>query len=311
MQAARFAMGQIMSTPFQIVDAHQHFWDLDRNYYPWLRDEPMIPFRYGDYSAIRRNYMPLDYRKDADGYDVVGSVYVEAEWDPTDPVAEMTYIDTLRRAGRLPTVAVAHARLDDPYVESILEQQAAFPFVRSIRHKPRANGSPDDGAPGGMADALWRRGYALLHRFGLRFDLQTPWWHLHEAAQLARTYPDTQIILNHTGLPADRSPEGIDGWERAMRTLAQCPNVAVKISGIGVPGQSWTADANRSIVLTVIDLFGAGRAMFASNFPVDSLCATFGEIFGGFREIVAEFSASDQRLLFRDNAIRIYAMEGA
>ncbi|HKY87476.1 MAG TPA: amidohydrolase family protein [Pseudorhodoplanes sp.] len=299
------------AAPFQIVDAHQHFWDLDRNYYPWLRDKPTIPFRYGDYSAIRRNYMPLDYRKDADGYDVVGSVYVEAEWDPKDPVAEMAYIDILRRAGRLPTVAVAHARLDDPYVESILEQQAAFPFVRSIRHKPRANNSPNGGASGGMTDALWRRGYALLRRFGLRFDLQTPWWHLNEAAQLARTYPDTQIILNHTGLPADRSPQGIEGWKRAMTALAQCPNVAVKISGIGVPGKSWTADANRSIVLTVIDLFGAGRAMFASNFPVDSLCATFGEIFGGFREIVAGFSASDQRLLFRDNAIRIYAMEGA
>ena len=87
-----------MSPPFQIVDAHQHFWDVARNYYPWLRDEPMIPFRYGDYSAIRKNYLPPDYRKDANGYEVVGSVYVEAEWDPKDPVAEMDYIDGLRCA---------------------------------------------------------------------------------------------------------------------------------------------------------------------------------------------------------------------
>lgn len=94
-----------------------------------------------------------------------------------------------------------------------------------------------------------------------------------------------------------------------MAALAQCPNVAVKISGIGVPGKAWTSEANRSIVLTVIDLFGAGRSMFASNFPVDSLCATFGQIFGGFRDIVADFSASDQRLLFGNNAIRIYAMD--
>jgi len=64
-------------------------------------------------------------------------------------------------------------------------------------------------------------------------------------------------------------------------------------------------------VLTVIDLFGAGRAMFASNFPVDSLCGSFSEIFGGFRAIVSDFSEADQRKLFRDNAIRIYAMEGA
>jgi predicted TIM-barrel fold metal-dependent hydrolase len=300
-----------MSAPFPIVDAHQHFWDLGRNRHPWLQDEPMVPFRYGNYSAIRKDYLPADYRRDTEGYRIEGSVYVEAEWDPTDPVAEMAYIDALRRAEGLPAVAVAHARLNENDAEVILERQAAFPFVRSIRHKPRANASPRDSAPGGMSDPGWRRGYSLLRRFGLRFDLQTPWWHLHEAADLAKAYPDTQIILNHTGLPADRSPESIAAWKHAMSMLAQCPNVAVKISGLGVPGAAWTAAANRGIVLTVIELFGIDRAIFASNYPVDSLCATFSQIFGGFREIVADFSASDQRNLFCDNAIRIYAMRDA
>jgi predicted TIM-barrel fold metal-dependent hydrolase len=269
----------------------------------------MIPFRYGNYAAIRKNYLPEDYRRDTEGYRIEGSVYVEAEWDPADPVAEMKYIEELRRAEGLPTVAVAHARLDASNVEAVLERQAAFPFVRSIRHKPRANTSPRDTAPGGMTDATWRRGYALLRRFGLRFDLQTPWWHLHEAAELARAYPDIQIVLNHAGLPADRSQEGLSAWRCAMATLAQCPNVAVKISGIGVPGVQWTAEANRDVVLTVIELFGSGRAMFASNFPVDSLCATFGQVFDGFRAIVSGFTAADQRKLFCDNAIRIYAMK--
>jgi len=298
-----------MTASFPIVDAHQHFWDLGRNHYPWLQDEPMIPFRYGNYAAIRKNYLPADYRRDAQGYHIEGSVYVETEWDRNDPVGEMEYIDRLRRSEGLPSVAVAHARIDDDSVEAILERQAAFPFVRSIRHKPRANASPRDAAPGGMTDASWRRGYCLLRRFGLRFDLQTPWWHLHEAADLAKAYPDTQVILNHAGLPADRSPDGISAWRGAMSKLAQCPNVAVKISGLGVPGAEWTAKANRNIVLTVIDLFGIDRAMFASNFPVDSLCATFSQVFGGFREIVADFSASDQRKLFCGNTIRIYRMD--
>ena len=70
----------------------------------------------------------------------------------------------------------------------------------------------------------------------------------------------------------------------------------------------WTAAANGDIVRTVIDLFGAGRCMFASNFPVDSLCAPFPTIFGGFREIVRDLSMEEQRALFRDNALRIYAM---
>ncbi|NWG23660.1 MAG: amidohydrolase family protein [Pseudorhodoplanes sp.] len=295
----------------RIVDAHQHFWDTARNYHPWLRDEPMIPFRYGDYSAIRKPYLPADYRRDAANYEIAGSVYVEAEWDPKSPVAEMAYVDELRRSAGLPTVAVAQARLDSPDVESVLERQASFPFVRGIRHKPRANPSPRDTEGGGMTDPSWRRGYALLRRFGLRFDLQTPWWHLHEAARLAHDYPDTQIVLNHTGLPADRSRDGVEGWKGVMTLLARCPNVAVKISGLGDPGRPWTAANNRDIVLTTIELFGVERAMFASNFPVDSLCATFSQIFEGFRDIVSGFSESEQRLLFRDTAMRIYAMEEA
>jgi len=62
-------------------------------------------------------------------------------------------------------------------------------------------------------------------------------------------------------------------------------------------------------VRTTIDLFGMSRCMFASNFPVDSLCASFHTIFAGFREIVRDFSADEQRALFHDNAIRIYGME--
>ena len=192
----------------------------------------------------------------------------------------------------------------------MLAQQAAFAFVRSVRHKPRANRSPAESSPGGMTDARWRNGYAELGRNNLRFDLQTPWWHLAEATRLASDFPDIPIILNHTGLPADRSAEGIAGWKAAMKTLASCPNVAVKISGLGQQGQPWTVAANRDIVLTTIDLFGPSRCMFASNFPVDSLCASFHTIFGGFREIVRGFSAGEQRGLFHDNAIRIYGMEG-
>ena len=298
-----------LSTELPIVDAHQHFWDPRVNYHPWLCDEPMRPFRYGDYSAIRRPYLPADYFADAAGHCVVKSVYVETGWNPDDPIGEMRFVGELRRETAFPTVAVAQAWLDRDDVAPVLEQQAAFPFVRGIRHKPRANRSPGDGAPGGMADPKWRAGFARLARHGLRFDLQTPWWHLHEAALLARAFPETPIILNHTGLPADRSRDGVAGWERAMAKLAACPNAAVKLSGLGVPGSPWTAEANRAIVLTAIELFGVERCMFASNFPVDSLCGSFATIFGGFREIVGDFSPADRCKLFHDNAIRSYAME--
>ena len=298
-----------MPIEFPIADAHQHFWDPRTHYYPWLCDEPPVAFRYGDYSAIRRPYLPEDYFADARPYQVGKTVYIETEWDPADPAGEMRYVDQLRQSTGYPTVAIAQAWLDQANCAAVLEQQASWPFVRGIRHKPRANRSASDSAPGGMTDTAWRAGYAALKPNGLHFELQTPWWHLHEACRLAADFPDTLIVLNHTGLPADRSPAGLSGWKAAMQQFADCPNVAVKISGIGQAGLPWTVAANREIVLTTIDLFGPQRCMFASNFPVDSVCASYGTIFAGFDAIVADCSDTGRRALFHDNAVRIYRMQ--
>jgi predicted TIM-barrel fold metal-dependent hydrolase len=299
-----------MSRRLSIVDAHHHVWDPDVNYHPWLRDKP-VKFRYGDYAPIRRRYLVPDYLADANNFHVAGSVYVEAEWDPDDPVGEMDYIAALRRESGYPSVAVAQIWLDRADVAQTLERLADFDFVRSVRQKPRANASSADRTPGGMTEPRWREGFAQLRSHGLRFDLQTPWWHLHEAAELARDFSDTQIIINHAGLPADRSADGLAAWRAAMARVAECPNVAVKISGIGVRGQAWTADANRAVVLTTIELFGVARCMFASNFPVDSLCASFDDIFEGFQAITSGFSPDERARLFHDNAVRINAIPPA
>ena len=301
-------------TALPIVDAHQQFWDLERNYLPWLCDERPVPFRYGDYRALRRNYLPADYLRDAARHHVVKTVYVETEWDPADPVGETRWLQEIIAASGFPHAIVAGARLDHPGVEAVLAGHAALPRVRGIRHKPKAASSPDRverGAPGSMGDPAWRRGFALLEEYGLSFDLQTPWWHLAEAADLARDFPATSIILNHTGLPADRSAGGLAGWRAAMANLAAEPNVALKISGLGQPGRPWTVEENRPIVLDAIRIFGVGRCMFASNFPVDGLCADFDTIFTGFKTIVQGFAEAEQRRLFHDNAVRIYRLEPA
>ncbi len=303
-----------MSETLPIVDAHQHFWDLDRNYHPWLGDETAPPFRYGSTAALRRNYLPADYRADSVRHRVVATVHVEAEWDSSDPVGETRWLAALREQTGLPSVAVAQAWLDRDDVADILAAQAAFPFVRGIRHKPNAASSPAAtvvGAPGSMGDRRWRDGYAHLERHGLSFDLQTPWWHLGEAAALARDFPRTPIIVNHTALPADRSREGLAAWRAALATFARAPNVALKISGLGVRGETWRWEANATIVLDAIAILGEDRCMFASNFPVDSLVGDFDTIFSGFAAIVAELPPATRRKLFHDNAMRIYRIEGA
>jgi predicted TIM-barrel fold metal-dependent hydrolase len=270
----------------EIVDPHHHVWDLGRNYHPWLCDPEPIPFRYGDYASLRRDYLPPDYLRDSAGFRIVGTVHCEAEWNPADPLGETRWLETISAQHGLPNACIAQAWLDRPNAAEVLAEQAASPLVRGIRHKPRSAASPETarrGDPGSMDDPTSRDGYALLD-------------------------PATQIVVNHTGLPADRSPEGLAGWRRGLDRAAACPNVALKISGLGRPGLPWTVEANGLVIHDAIAIFGFERCMFASNYPVDSLCGTFADIFNGFAEAVADRSVSQQTALFRDNARRIYRL---
>ena len=167
----------------RIVDAHHHIWDPDANPHPWLTG-PAIPFRYGDYTAIRRPFLWDDYDRVTEGRDIVASVTMEGEWDPRDPLGEARWMLALAdRTGR-PAAHVSQAWLDAADVDRVLGDLAQIPIVRGIRHKPRANPAPG-GPPGGMTDPAFIAGFRRLSAHGLIFELQTPWWHLDEAIGLA------------------------------------------------------------------------------------------------------------------------------
>jgi predicted TIM-barrel fold metal-dependent hydrolase len=294
-----------------IIDCHQHFWDLERNYYPWLCDPVPVHFRYGDYSAIKRNYMPPDYLRDARRNRVVKTVHEEAWWNPADPVGETRFVETVAAQHGLPTALVGNGPLGRDDIGEVLAGHAASPLARGIRNFPAAAASPREvrrGAPGSMDDPKWRRGYALLERHGFSCDLQTPWWHLDAIAELAADFPKTQIVIVHAGLPNDRSPEGLKGWRQALERVAAQPNVAIKISGLGQPGLLWTLAANGPVIRDAVAIFGADRAMFASNYPVDRIVGTFATIYDGFRAAVADRPEAERRKLFHDTAERIYRL---
>jgi predicted TIM-barrel fold metal-dependent hydrolase len=297
---------------FEIIDAHHHLWDLNGPLrYPWLQGE-MIPFRYGDYGKIRRSYLPEDYRRDSARQNVVATVHMEAEVARADPVAETKWIHAVAERHGFPNAVIGHAEFERDDIADVLKGHAQYPLMRAIRQKPRAAASADTivkAAPGSMSDPRWRRGYARLADHGLHYELQAPYWHLYEAAELAYAYPHINIVLNHTGLPADRSAAGLKAWRDAMAAFAAQPNTRVKISGLGRKGLPWTVEANGPIVLTTIELFGSDRCLFASNFPVDSVCATFDTIFDGFKAITAGLPEQDRRKLFRDNAMREYQIK--
>src|SRR5260221_10048324 len=103
-----------MTPPLDIVDAHQHFWDLAGDRHPWLAEAAMIPFRYGDYAVLKRDYLPADYRADSGAHRVVATVHVVAEWDPGDPIGETRWPAALRGGTGPPSGAPPPARAHPP-----------------------------------------------------------------------------------------------------------------------------------------------------------------------------------------------------
>jgi predicted TIM-barrel fold metal-dependent hydrolase len=294
-----------------LVDAHHHIWDLRSNYYPWLSDQPEQHFFLGDYSPIKRNYMPEDYRRDAKEHNVLMTVHCEAEWDRADQVGETRWITDVNRQYGFPNAIVAHAWFHTPNSEEVLAGQAAFPLVRGIRSKPVTSLSPDSmtpGAPGTMQDEAWLRGFERLERYGFSWDLRVPYWHLREAAAVAHAFPRTPIVLNHTGFPWDRSDEGLAAWRRVMEAIAQEPNVHLKVSEFGLKDQPWDEESNGRIVRDAISIFGVNRCMFATNFPVAGLRVSYDTLVRSVKRMLARYPADDQNRFFVGNAIRFYRL---
>lgn len=292
----------------RVVDAHHHLWRLGGKLrYPWL--EHPEPISLGDYSAIRRDYPPEEYRRDTRGWNVIATVYVEAETDHQAPLEESAWVHEVNRLHGFPNAVVAHAWIDVPESEEVLAAQKRFPLVRGIRTKPVTSRSPAEsvrGQPRSMQDEKWLRGLALLEKYDLSWDLRVPYWHLPEAAEVARMFPGLRIALNHTGNIWDRTPEALAIWRRGMEGLAACPNVAVKISGLCQPGLAWTLGANRPVIRETVAMFGPARCMFASNFPVDGVRASWDYIYGCFGRAVADFPEADRDAMFAGNALGFY-----
>ena len=146
-----------------IVDAHHHFWDL-RNPHPWLTEMPRIPFRYGDYAPICKNFLPEDYAAQCGAHRVLRHVVMEGEWTPDDPAGEALWMQSLaQRCGR-PQAMAAQIWLDRPDAESLMQRYTRAPFegfVRSVRHKPnctrREDYRGDWAEPGSMRCPVWRQ----------------------------------------------------------------------------------------------------------------------------------------------------------
>ncbi|MES2186584.1 MAG: amidohydrolase family protein [Pseudomonadota bacterium] len=298
--------------PVALVDAHHHLWDLGRHRYPWLQDAVEDDFFLGDYTDLRRDYLPADYQADTRNQRVVATVHVEAERARDDQLGETAWLHAVHTRHGFPNAVVAHAWLDREDCAQMLETQAAYPLVRGIRNKPVTAATPGTSRPrgaGSLHDDAWLRGYALLERHGLSWDLRVPYWHLEEAAAVARMFPRIPIALNHAGFPWDRSPAGLAAWRRAMEILAREPNVHVKISELGLRDAPWRTGSNRGVVLDTLAIFGIERCMFASNYPVARLRIGYDALVTAMQDILAPFPPGQRDAFFRRNALAFYRID--
>jgi predicted TIM-barrel fold metal-dependent hydrolase len=97
-------------------------------------------------------------------------------------------------------------------------------------------------------------------------------------------------------------------WSQGMRRMADCPNIALKITGIPMTDWNYSVTTLRPVVLDSIEIFGVERTMFGSNFPIDGLHGSFDNLFDAYREIVSGFSDDEIRGMFHDNAERLYKL---
>jgi predicted TIM-barrel fold metal-dependent hydrolase len=294
----------------RVVDPHIHLWNREKLHYPWM-DHAGGNFM-GPCEPILKTHEVAEFLADAQGVEVLKVVHIDAAHDPAAPLKETQWLQSLADepgSHGMPQGIVAYADLASPDVDRLLEAHAAHRNVRGIRQTLNVHPDPNYDYVGRhfMREPPWRRGFALLHKHGLSFDLQIYPGQMAEAAELAGAHPETAIVLNHTGMFVDRgSVAGWREWRDGLRALAARPNVGVKISGLGMIDHPWTVESLRPYALEAIDAFGVGRAMFASNFPVDRLYGSYAALWSAYERIVADMTAGERDALFRANAERFY-----
>jgi predicted TIM-barrel fold metal-dependent hydrolase len=294
--------------PEPIIDAHHHIWRLAAM--PWLQGPP-VPRIFGEYAALRRDYSIEDYLAEARPCGVVQSVFVQANVAPGREVAEVALgAEAAARTG-FPQAITAFADLAAPGVGAVLDAAMAAGKVVGVRQQLHWHENPAyrfAALPDAMNDAGWRHGLAEAGRRGLLFELQVFPGQMADALGLVRDFPGVTFVLLHAGMLEDRSPAGWAQWRAGMRQLAGCPNLMVKLSGLGTFPRACSVALWRPVVEETVALFGAGRCLFGSNFPIERLWTDFATLVGVMGECLAGASAGERRAILHDTAARVYRL---
>lgn len=293
-----------MSRP-PFTDTHVHFYDLgdERLRYDWLRPggDPEETAVLGEYGAIRaERYWADDFIAETRFQGVERVVHVQAALGIADPVEETRWLQNFRDRLGIPHGAIGAADLAAPDLAATLERHLEFPIFRGIR---------DLRYDGYLSDPRWEEGFALLGRHGLVCCDDPLLDQVPEAAALAARHPEVTLCVDHAMMPRQRDREYFERWRAGLRLLAGVPSTVIKISGLGQCDHRWTVDSLRPWVLACIEEFGVERSFFGTNWPVDRLYSSYGDLLDAYAEIVSDFSPAEVTALFSANANRVFGLE--
>ena len=263
----------------------------------WLADPP-IPRMFGDYFGIRRDYPIEEFINDVKPQGVTKSVHVTAMWGPDRALDETRWLQCVADKHGFPHGIVCNADFSDPRVDAALRAQRQFPNLRGVRQmlywdsetirqaapRPDLCNSPD-----------FRRGFALLEKHDLHFELQVYAGQVTYAVELIKAFPNTRMVLVHAGMLTARTQAVIDQLRAALTMMAAFPNLHVKISGLGMYSSGITLPQARQVVRDAIQIFGVERTIYGSNFPLEKLHASYADFFGVYRTVLSEYPEAEQR----------------
>jgi len=267
-----------------MIDSHQHFWRYTPSEYGWIDDSM---------SALRRDFLPEDLRREMDAAGVAACIAVQAR-----QTLEETRV-LLDLASRHPFIAgvVGWVDLQAADVDAQIERVAADPRLVGVRHIVQAE--PD----GFLERPAFRAGIGRLEKFGLTYDILVYARQLSAAVPFARAFPRQPFVLDHLGKPDVRGG-GFAEWRRHLDALAALPNVRCKLSGLVTEAdwRSWTRGQLRPYLDAALDAFGPARLMMGSDWPVCTVAAGYKEVIDLVRDAVAEYSADEREQILSGTA---------
>jgi predicted TIM-barrel fold metal-dependent hydrolase len=273
----------------------------------------MQPRIFGPYEPIRRDYPIAEYLADLAGTGVEASVYCQTNWPAKGELAEVEWVDAEAKKsdGILKGMTAYCNLLAEDAPEMLAAEAKASKLVRGIRMQLHWHQNPlyrFAPRPDLMSEPMFRRNLAKLQDHDWLFELQIFTSQMKDAAQLLKDFPGIRFVLLHAGMLEDLSPAGRTAWREGMQRLAECPNLSVKLSGLGTFIHRVDQAHIAEIALPTVEMFGAGRCVFGSNFPIEKLWSSYAELVKAYRGALATLPTEDQVRVFSGTARGLYRL---